>query len=249
MYLRDDRLGQPNLPGNPVPMRNPGTPPPSPQPITQGLQIMVLRSTVDCSAGNLTQIGAIVGRPMTREDVDLAIFRAHNRVFADATDEEMPPRRLLAAPRNVITIDRFKRAFGVLPDSLPWRGARLDHGQLVEQRLHGARRTLGGVVRISCFGYPYPGGGADRPMNYLVKALPDVARVGLGALFWRAFRDGDDESMGAAMLVAGLVMRYGISYRPDAQPLRNIHCYVKYCLLMLQRRVPAWVDAKCGEVV
>ena len=51
-------------------------------------------------------------------------------------------------------------------------------------------------------------------------------------------------------LIAGLVIRYGVSYLMLARPLHNIHCYVKYGLLMLQHPIPQWVDNKCrAEVV
>jgi hypothetical protein len=41
-----------------------------------------------------------------------------------------------------------------------------------------------------------------------------------------------------------------VSYRTLALPLRNIHCYVKYGLLMLQHKIPHWVEDKCrAEVV
>ena len=77
-----------------------------------------------------------------------------------------------------------------------------------------------------------------------------VVGVALGALFWRSFAAGDAVSQGAAILIAGLVIRYGVSYRMLAPPFRNIHCYVKYGLLMLQRKIPQWVDDKCrAEVI
>jgi hypothetical protein len=55
--------------------------------------------------------------------------------------------------------------------------------------------------------------------------------------------------MAAAILIAGLVIRYGISYQQLAQPLRNIHCYVKYALTMLGHPVPQWATDKCLQVV
>jgi hypothetical protein len=104
-------------------------------------------------------------------------------------------------------------------------------------------------VRISCWGYPWPGGGTDLPAGYMVKALPRRERVGLGALFWQAWAKSDGVSLAAAMLIAGLVIRYGISYRLLAPPLRNIHCYVKYALDMLGYPLPQWVRDKCSQVV
>jgi hypothetical protein len=41
-----------------------------------------------------------------------------------------------------------------------------------------------------------------------------------------------------------------LSYHLHAAPFRNIHCYVKYGLLMLQHPIPQWVEDKCsGSVV
>ncbi len=100
-------------------------------------------------------------------------------------------------------------------------------------------------IRISCFGWLWPGGGLDRPTDYMVKTFPKQERVALSALFWRSFATGDVVSQGAAMLIAGLVIRYGVSYQMLAPPLRNIHCYVKYSLLMLQHPIPQWVEDKC----
>lgn len=173
------------------------------------------------------------------------------KVFHDLTYAGMPPRQALTSPRSLLTKERFKAAFGRSPDELPWRGARWDLGRIVAARLGGARVTMfSSSIRISCFGWLWPDGGLDRPAEYMVKTLPKRDRVALGALFWRSFASSDAVSQGAAILIAGLVIRYGVSYRMLAPPLRNIHCYVKYGLLMLQHKIPQWVEDKCrAEVV
>jgi hypothetical protein len=234
----------------PVPMPNPLAPPP---PIVGPLQILVVRSRVQCTAAQLAIIQNVVGPGTVITDAVVrgAIQSAHDKVFADLTDPNMPPRQSLATPRSTLTTERFKAAFGRSPDDLPWRGARWDLGRIVAARLEGARVTMfSSSIRISCFGWPWPEGGVDRPADYMVKTFPKRERVALGALFWRSFAAGDTVSQGAAILIAGLVIRYGVSYRMLAPPLRNIHCYVKYGLLMLQHPIPQWVEDKCrAEVV
>lgn len=244
-------MPQPVLPGTPpAPMPNPGV---QPAPIVSGPQMLLVRSLVQCTAGQRATIQAIVGPgiPITDGAVRLAIQNAHDAVFADLTDASMPPRQALSGPRTLKTRERFRAAFGRSPEDLPWRGARWDLGRIVATRLSGARASMfSSSVRISCFGWPWTGAGGDRPMDYMVKVLPRQERVALGALFWRSFAAGDVVSQGAAILVAGLVMRYGLSYRMLAPPLRNIHCYVKYGLLMLQHPIPQWVEDKCrAEVI
>jgi hypothetical protein len=54
-------------------------------------------------------------------------------------------------------------------------------------------------------------------------------RSGNGRAFLEELRDWRcslSEHSGAALLIAGFVIRYGVSYRMLAPPLRNIHCYV-----------------------
>jgi hypothetical protein len=92
-------------------------------------------------------------------------------------------------------------------------------------------------IRISCFGWPWPGGGIDRPAEYMVKTFPKRERVVLEEL--RDWRWSLSELSDAALLIAGLVIRYGVSYRMLAPLLRNIHCYVKYGLLMFATQDPA----------
>src|SRR5262249_4095005 len=232
---------QPVIPGPPpVPMPNPLVPPP---PIVSPPAILLVRSTAECSAAQLAAIRSVVGPGTVITDpvIRLAIQSAHDNVFSDLTDPGMPPRKSLAAPRSTVTQERFKAAFGRSPDELPWRGARWDLGRIVAARLGGARVTMvSRSIRVSWFRWPGAGGGVDRPAAYMVKTLPNQERVALGALFWRSFAAGDAVSQGAAMLIAGLVIRYGLSYRMLAPPLRNIHCYVKYGLLMLQHPIPQW---------
>ena len=258
MYIYMNGLAQPSgpspqpvIPGQPPdPMPNPLAPPP---PIVSPPQMLLVRSRVQCAAAQLTAIQNVVGPGIAITDtvVRVAIQSAHDNVFPDLTDPDMPPRQSLVSPRSPLTKERFKAAFGRSPDELPWRGARWDLGRIVAARLGGARVTMfSSSIRISCFGWPWPGGGVDRPADYMVKTFPKLERVALGALFWRSFATGDAVSQGAAILIAGLVIRYGVSYRMMAPPLRNIHCYVKYCLLMLQRKIPQWVENKCrAEVV
>lgn len=239
-------MPQPVIPDpSPVPMPNPLAPS---APIISPPQILLVRSRVQCTAAQLAAIQNVVGpgTAMTEAAVRMAIQTAHDKVFADLTDPDMPPRKSLAAPRSPLTRERFRTAFGKSPDELPWRGARWDLGRIVATRLGGARKTMfSSSIRISCFGWPWSGGGVDRPADYMVKTLPKVERVALGALFWRSFASGDTVSQGAALLIGGLVIRYGVSYQMLARPLRNIHCYVKYGLLMLQQPVPQWVEDKC----
>ncbi len=253
MYIHSHGLAQPPapmpqpvIPGPPpVPMPNPLAPPP---PIVSPPQILLVRSRVQCTAAQLAAIQNIVGPgiPISDAVVRGAIQSAHDNVFADLTDPGMPPRQSLASPRSLLTKERFRAAFGRSPDELPWRGARWDLGRIVAARLGGARVTMfSSSIRISCFGWPWQGGGVDRPAAYMVKTLPKRERVALGALFWRSFATGDAVSQGAAMLIGGLVIRYGVSYLMLARPLRNIHCYVKYGLLMLQHPIPQWVEDKC----
>ena len=260
MYIQLHGLAQPvdpNMPTQPIQPSVPPVPPPNPfqppPPIVSGPQILLVRSKVQCTAAQIARIQAVVGGgiPITGDGVRLAIQTAHDKVFPDLTDPEMPPRKGLTGTRSLQTKERFRQAFGKSPDELPWRGARWDLGRIVATRLGGARVTMfSSSIRISCFGYPWPGGGLDRPNDYMVKTLPKRERVGLGALFWRAFAAGDTISQGASILIAGLVIRYGVSYRMLAPPLRNIHCYVKYGLLMLQQPIPQWVEMKClAEVV
>jgi hypothetical protein len=235
--------GDPNMP-------NPAKPP---QPIVSPPQILLVRSRVQCTAAQIAAIQNVVGPGIVITDaiVRQAIQSAHDNVFSDLTDPGMPPRQSLASPRNMLTPVRFKSAFGRSPEDLPWRGARWDLGRIVAARFGGARVTMfSSSIRISCFGWVWSGGGVDRPADYMVKTLPKRERVALGALFWRSFATGDVVSQGAAMVIAGLVIRYGVSYRMLAPPLRNIHCYIKYGLLMLRHPIPQWVENKCrAEVV
>src|SRR5262249_9628046 len=182
---------QPVIPGPPpVPMPNPLVPPP---PIVSPPAILLVRSTAECSAAQLAAIRSVVGPGTVITDpvIRLAIQSAHDNVFADLTDPGMPPRQSLAAPRSSVTQERFKAAFGRSPDELPWRGARWDLGRIVAARLGGARVTIfSSSIRISCFGWPWPGGGGDRPADYMVKTFPKLERVALGALFWGGFPTG-----------------------------------------------------------
>lgn len=263
MYLRVDDLGQPNLPGNPVPMP-PQPPPPGPGPVpipnpgiptpppVPSLSIAVVGSKTQCTAAQLARIqGVIPGATVTNDFVGLAIARAHNGIWLDLTDDAGPARAELLKPTLTLdTVSKFTNAFGQSPTKLPWRGARRNLGWIVATRLGGARRTMfSSSVRISCWGYPWPGGGVDLPMDYMVKALPKRERVGLGALFWRAAAKPDQVQMAAAILAAGLVIRYGVSYRVIAPPLGNLHCYLKYALSMLGHPIPPWVTDKCPQVV
>jgi len=259
MYIHIHGLAQPVDPNmqkepfkpkiRPVDPPNPAKPPP---PIVSPPRILLVRSKVQCAAAQIAKIQAIVGPGTTMTDAVIrnAIQSAHDNVFPDLTDPATPPRLGLTGTRSLQTKERFRQAFGQSPDDLPWRGARSDLGRIVATRLGGARMTMfSSSIRISCFGYPWPGGGLDRPNDYMVKTLPKLERVGLGALFWRAFATGDTVSQGASILIAGLVIRYGVSYRMLALPLRNIHCYVKYGLLMLQQPIPQWVEMKCSTAV
>jgi hypothetical protein len=242
-------MPQPVIPGPPVQMPNPRVLPP---PIVSPPQVLLIRSRVQCTAAQRAAIQNVVGpgTAITDAVVRMAIQSAHNHIFSDLTDLVMPPRQSLVGPRSVLTKERFKAAFGRSPDEFPWRGARWDLGRIVAARLGGARVTMfSSSIRISCFGWPWPGGGVDRPAAYLVKALPKLERVALGALFWRSFATGDRVSQGAAMLIAGLVIRYGVSSQMLASPLQNVHCYVKYGLLMLQHPIPQWVEDKCWSGV
>jgi hypothetical protein len=230
-------------------MPNPGMPTPVP-PLS--ITIALVRSRLQCTTAQLGSIRtALGGVAVSGADVASAVAQAHNSIWIDLVDVAKPPRaELLKSPRTLITIERFREAFGRSPDELPWRGARWDLGRIVATRLGGASRTMfSSSVRISCWGWAWPGGGSDRPNGYMVRALPRQERVALGALFWRAWNSGDRESMAAAILIAGLVIRYGVSYQQLAPPLRNIHCYVKYALTMLGHPVPRWATDKCPQVV
>jgi hypothetical protein len=252
MYVRVDGLGQPTYqpPTTPsAPMPNPGivTPPPA-----ASISIALVRSRLRCRATQLAAIQAALGpgAVATADIVANAVAQAHNGLWLDLTDEAGPPRRdLLVATPSAVTVSLFTQAFGVAPTTLPWRGAGRNLGWIVATRLGGARRTMfSSSVRISCWGWCWSGGGVDRPMDYMVKALPRQERVALGALFWRAVANSDRVSMAAAMLAAGLVIRYGVSYNLLAKPLSNLHCYLKYALSMLGQPVPQWVTAKCPQV-
>ncbi len=258
MYLSVSGLGQPSpapMPTQPppaippAPMPNPGVPTPVP-PLS--ITIALVRSRLQCTTAQLGSIRAALGGiAVSGADVTSAVGQAHNSIWIDLVSIDKPPRaELLKTPRSLITIQRFTEAFGKSPDALPWRGARRDLGWIVATRLGGASKTMfSSSVRISCWGWFWPGGGVDRPNDYMVKALPRQERVALGGLFWRAWNSGDRESMAAAILIAGLVIRYGISYQQLAPPLRNIHCYVKYALTMLGHPVPQWATDKCPQVV
>lgn len=228
-------------------------PPKPPPPIVSPPHSLPIRSRVQCTAAQLAAIQNVVGPGIVITDAVVrgAIRSAHNKIFSDLTDPGMPPRQSLARPRSMFTKEQFKVAFGRSPDELPWRGARWDLGRIVAARLGGARVTMfSSSIRISCFGWVWPGGGVDRPADYMVKTLPKREQVALGALFWRSFATGDEVSQGAAMVIAGLVIRYGVSYQMLAPPLRNIHCYIKYGLLMLRHPIPQWAENKCrAEVV
>jgi hypothetical protein len=265
MYLHVAGLGQPGsgsgsgLPGNVVPMPtqpgpfvppaqmpNPGMPPTTATPTT--IHIAVLMNTIDCSAAQRASIAAAVGHPVSATAIKDAIQQAYDGFFLAATDRaEAPRKELLSGSPSATTISFFTQAFGASPTSLPWRGAKSNLGQIVAARLGGAATTmLDRGIRISCYGWPWPGDvGPDRPLDYMVKALPNQERVALGALFWKAVDKGDRESMGSSMLAAGLVIRYGVSYRVLAPPLSNLHCYCKYALSVLGRPIPPWVNAKC----
>ena len=218
-------MPQPVRPGPPpVRMPKPLAPPP---PIVSPPQILLVRSRVQCTLAQRAAIQNIVGPGTVITDTVIrgAIQSAHDDMFPDLTDPSMPPRQSLVEPRSLLAKERFKASFGRSPDALPWPGARWDLGRIVAARLAGARVTMFSIsLRISCFGWPWSGGGTDRPMDYMVKALPNRERVALGALFWRSFAAGDVVSEGAAILIAGMVMRYGLSYRMLAPPLCNVHC-------------------------
>ncbi|MBL8986372.1 MAG: hypothetical protein JNJ80_08880 [Gemmatimonadetes bacterium] len=251
MYLRTAGLGQPAPmvpqsppPGpGPAPMPNPGTAPPAPW--TQGFQILLVGSQVECDAARLAEVRRTMPG-ISADDVRIAIQTAHDHVFADLTDEAAPPRAGLTGVRTPLTVARFQAAFGRSPDERLTPGGA-DLGTIVATRLAGARRTMfSSSVRISCWGWAWPGGGLDRPRDYLVRTMPGVERVALGDLFWRQVAAGDPVSPGCGMVIAGLVIRYGLSYQPLAPPFRNIHCYLKYGLTMLGHPVPSWVEAKCS---
>ncbi len=224
-------------------MPNPLAPPPAPW--SQGPQILLVGSQVVCDPARLAEVRRIMPG-ITADGVRIAIHGAHDSVFADLTDDVAPPRAGLTEVRTPLTIERFRAAFGRSPDERTGPGAA-DLGTIVAARLGGARRTMfSSSVRISCWGWAWPGGGLDRPGGYLVRTMPGVERVALGDLFWRQVAVGDRVSPGCGMVIAGLVIRYGLSYQPLARPFRNIHCYLKYGLTMLGHPVPAWVDAKCS---
>lgn len=255
MYVRVNGLGQPPGPQYvppavpPTQMPNPGMPPPTP-PTT--ISIALVRSRLQCTASQLTVIRtALGGITVTGADVATAVAQAHNGIWVDLIDSDAAPRaELMKRPRTPITIQRFTEAFGASPDQLPWRGAKWDLGRIVATRFGGAGKTMfSSSVRISCWGWPWPGGGDDRPAGYMVRTLPKQERVALGGLFWQSWNSGDRVSMAAAMLAAGLVIRYGVSYRQLAPPLRNLHCYLKYGLTMLGHPLPQWVSDKCPQMV
>src|SRR5687768_2338266 len=86
---------QPVIPDIPsAPMPNPAIPQ---QPIVGPPQILLVQSQVQCNAAQLATIQNIVGPGIviTPDSVRMAIQTAHNRVFADLTDEGMPPRQSL----------------------------------------------------------------------------------------------------------------------------------------------------------
>ncbi len=261
MYVRVDGLGQPSgptpqpvTPGPPlVPMPNPLAPAPAPSP--PPIRIVVVRSLVQCSEAQLAEIRKVVGPgiTVTGDTVRLALAKVHNGIWFDLVDREAAPRsELLKSLRSATTIQQFTDAFGAgaPPDRKPWHGAKWDLGRIVAARLGGAGKTMfSSSLRISCWGWPWPGGGADRPAGYMVKALPNRERVALGALFWQSWAKGDAVSPAAALLAAGLVIRYGVSYSLLAPPLRNLHCYLKYAISALGHPVPQWVDAKCAQQI
>ena len=258
MYVRVSGLGQPiaAVPqqpgpwGPPVPMPNPLMPTPAPIP---SASIALVLSGLQCSDAQLAAIRAVVGTgvAVTGDTVAFAVGHAHNGIWVDLTDPDNAPRSELLKPEPTLNAVRlFTEAFGAAPGDLPWRGARWNLGRIVATRLGGARKTMfSSSVRISCWGWPWPGGGVDRPLGYMVKALPKQERVALGALFWKSGPTSGPVSRAAGMLAAGLVIRYGVSYRAQSPPLGNLHCYLKYAITMLGHPVPQWVSDKCSPVV
>jgi hypothetical protein len=215
------------------------------------IAVELFRNRLQCSAAQLAALKAALGwaSAVNMNDIATAVANAHDGLWLNLTDPAGLPRRELLVPTpSASTVSMFTQAFGQAPTKLPWPGAKQSLGWIVATRLGGARAAmLSCSMKISCWGWPWSGGGVDRPADYMVKALPGQERVALGALFWRAIGPADWVSPAAAMLAAGLVIRYGVSYQALAKPLENLHCHLKYALSMLGHPVPTWVKAKCPQ--
>jgi hypothetical protein len=254
MYVPVDGFGRAEDPPQWFPWGVPAPTPPIDTPVASRLAtlstiaIALLRSRLQCSAAQLAAIKSALGpgTVVTADTIATAVAQDDGLSLLLA---DLPRYKLLVPTPSANTVSVFTQAFGQAPTKLPRPEAKQNLGWIVATRLGGARDAmLSCSVRISCWGWPWSGGGLDRPMDYMVKALPKQARVALGALFWRAVAQTDRDSVAAAMLAAGLVIRYGVSYQMLAQPLSNLHCYLKYSLMMLGRPVPPWVTAKCPVV-
>jgi hypothetical protein len=159
---------------------------------------------------------------------------------------------LEAGQRNEATRKVFQQVFGRSPDELPGPAAQWDFGRIVAERFARThdRTFLPPQLVVSCWGWPWPGGGPfDPPEKYRVRAHENVPRIGLGAWFWKDRIGNDLDSLGLALFGAGLTIRYGLSWSPLAPPFRNVHCYLRFGLEVRNLVAPSWVRDGCSQAV
>jgi hypothetical protein len=138
----------------------------------------------------------------------------------------------------------FEAVFGVPPSWHP-AGANWLLGGVVRKRMELAAKLLsGGSLLYRCFGSDIQ---PDDPTAYFVRAEGERYRIGLGARFWEAVRDGDRESADGVILAAALKIAFGdlIRFAAGAAAKNQAYCYLRYTLHLADRKIPDWIARGC----
>jgi hypothetical protein len=203
----------------------------------------------NCTAADLTAIGAVVGRAVTAAELQKAVEDAAALASAWITNTR---RALETSPRSENTRRLFFESFAAYPEKVPsWRKATdswADLGALVALRMRRAQEILdGGQIRFACWhsATNCPECAGTSPHNiFACSSFKGDYRICFGAPFWRAFRDGDTATMASTVMHEALHIYFGRTVS-DAGSTGNANCYERFVLRVNGARIHGATIQSC----
>ncbi len=199
----------------------------------------------------LLGIGGVVGRDVTEAEVRTVIVTAAKLavkwLLKGAGALKRPrPGPLAGEPMRL----RFREAFGTSPEFVPdWRpaGQKWDRGDVVRARLLCAAKILaGGSIEYFAFGprnCPYV---FDwRPTTWALVAHRKYIMC-LGERFWKAWKDGDGNSLASTLLHESLHIYFDtVRDTWDRGAYGVAACYERFVLPTNNIPLPDYVKRVC----
>ena len=199
----------------------------------------------------LLGIGGLVGRDVTEAEVRTAIVTAAKLAVkwllkAAGSLKRPRPGAIAGEPMRL----RFREAFGTGPEFVPsWRpaGQKWDRGDVVRARLLCAAKILSnGSIDFFAFGpRACPFDFDWRPSTWALVAH-NVYAVCLGERFWKAWKDGDGNSLAATLLHESLHIYFDtVRDAGDRGPYGLAACYERFVLPTNGIALPDYVKRNC----